>query len=228
MKKLLLAALLLVGCTDVNQIADTSVFYKRDVRIKFEGKEYLGVAVLPARDKYDLELTFAGTVDLFTFKTCHRHITQEDAGGGRIWDKKNKVSFTYRPEPSIESNDYCLAEIEGHEKEKGRHSWALIDFQTPLESLPAVTVCNGTRQGYDGVSVCQSLSGLLQRIIFTKKVSVVSPEGCPNPLTTNGEVFDIIVPTGRCVYSFRAVGEPRDYHRLTTLGYQEIMVRNMQ
>lgn len=222
--RLLLFVLMLAGCTDVNHIADTAVIYKKDVKISEGGTEHYGVAVLPAKSRYELSLTFAGQLDLFTFRSCHREVTQEDAGGGKIFGKKNQVSFTYAP-VDIEALKTCPVTIEGHEAEKGRHSWAYIDFETPLETLPAVAVCNGTRKQYRGVSICQSLSGLIQRIIFTKKVTAYSTDGCPTALTTNGEVFDIIVGRGVCEYSFRAIEEPRDFHRHTTLGYDEIMVR---
>ena len=149
MKYLLL--LLLIGCTEVTPVADTSVLYKRDVRIQFEGQDYFGVAVLPARDKYDLELTFAGELDLFAFRSCHREVTQEDAGGGRIFGKKNKVSFTYVPMAPLETGKMCSVEIEGYEAGKGRHSWGFLDFETPLETLPGLSICNGVRRQYRGV-----------------------------------------------------------------------------
>jgi hypothetical protein len=222
--RLILAALLLVSCTDVRPIAETSVFYKRDVKISFEGQEYLGFAVLPKRDKYDLALTFAGQLDLFTFRSCHREITQEDAGGGRIFGKKNQVAFTYRP-GDIETGKPCPVILEGYEVDKGRHSWAYIDFETPLETLGAVTLCNGTRKAVAGVSGCQSLSGLLQRVIFPEKVVGYGTDGCPGLITTNGEVFDLIAGNGICEYMFRTSSQPTKFHRFTTLGYTEIMVR---
>lgn len=222
--RLLLFVLMIAGCTDVSHVAETSVIYKKDVKISEGGTEHYGVAVLPAKSRYDFTMTFAGQLDLFTFRSCHREVTQEDAGGGKIFSKKNQAGFTYVP-VDIEALKTCPVLIEGYEAEKGRHSWAYLDFETPLETLPAVTVCNGNRKQYSGVSICQSLSGLLQRVVFTRKVTGYTVDGCPSPITTNGEVFDIIVGRGVCTYSFRAIEEPRDFHRHTTLGYDEIMVR---
>lgn len=219
--------LLLVSCTEVNPIADTSVNYRRDVKILFEGQEHFGVAVLPARDRYNFELTFAGELDLFTLKSCHRQVTQEDAGGGRIFGKKNKVSFSYVPVDPIETKEMCTVEIEGHEAGKGRHSWGFLDFETALETLPGLVICNGVRRQYQGVSVCQSLAGLIQNVIFTRPVKVHVGEGCPDAKTKDSQSFQIKPASGRCVYSFRAISDPKDWHRHVTFGYDQILVRSL-
>jgi hypothetical protein len=219
-----------VGCSPgpVTQIMDLeNKSYKRDVKIAFEGKTYHGVAVLPKRDKYDLEFTFAGKVDLFTFRTCHRELTQEDAGGGRIFGKNNKVSFTYVPVQGIEDH-YCPVEVAGFEKDKGRHSQAFLDFQTPLEAANAVVLCNGSRIGYDGVSVCQTLAGLITKIIFTHPTSVKSADGCADPFSTDSKSFTILQSPGRCVYSFKEKTGTKDFHRLSTIGYQDITIRSVE
>lgn len=222
-----LLILLMLGCTEVNQTADTSIIYKRDVRIVFEGQEYYGVAVLPPRERYELELTFAGELDLFTFRSCHREVTQEDAGGGKIFGKKNKVSYTYAPMNPLESGKICTVEIEGHEVGKGRHSWAFLDFETPLETLPGLTICNGVRKQFKGVSVCQSLAGLIQNVIFTRPVKAFHADDCPGVYTKDNLSFEIMQGKGRCAYSFRGIDEPRNWHRYTTFGYSEILVRSL-
>jgi hypothetical protein len=220
--------LLMLGCTEVNPIAETNVLYKRDVRIGFEGQEFFGVAVLPPRERYELELTFAGELDLFTFRSCHREVTQEDAGGGKIFGKKNKVSYTYVPVSPIETAKQCTVEIEGHEAEKGRHSWAFLEFETPLETLPGLTICNGVRKQWKGVSVCQSLAGLIQNVVFTRPVRAFHSDDCPGVYTKDNLSFEVMQGKGRCSYSFRTMGEePRDWHRYTSFGYSEILVRSL-
>ena len=224
--KSLFLILALLGCTEITQVADTSVLYKRDVRIMFEGQEYYGTAVLPARDKYDLELTFAGELDLFTFRSCHREVTQEDAGGGRIFGKRNKVSYSYQPVVPLETTGSCLAEVEGHEVNKGRHSWGIIDFETKLETLPALTICNGVRKQYKGVSICQSLAGLVQNIVFTRPVYGLTTDDCPVVSSKDSMSFEITQGKGRCVYSFQTIKDPREWHRYTSFGYDSILVRS--
>jgi len=225
--KYLLVALLLISCTEVSQVADTKVLYKRDVRILHGGREFIGIAVLPLAASYKLELTFPGEVDLFTFRSCHREVTQEDAGGGGIFGKKNRVAYTYDPVGPFETDRYCPIEISGLEQQGGRHSFAFIDFETSRETMPAVVTCNGKVKQYSGVSVCQSPAGLMQRIKFARKVSVTSLDGCPVPLSENGSAYDLLLGVGRCVYSFRSSETPQDFHRLSTIGYQEILIRKL-
>jgi hypothetical protein len=229
MKKILVLVAALLGCEGSvsQQLEFETTTYKRDVKILFEGKEYLGVAVLPRRDRYTFEMTFPGALDLFTFRTCHREVTQEDAGGGRIFGKKNKVSMVYSPVAPLET-DVCHVEIGGYEKGKGRHSWGYIDFETSFETLPAVVLCNGSREGFGGVSICQSLNGLITRIIFTKKVAVAyNKEKCSKPNSDDGMAFELLQSVGRCVYSFVTHGSPHEWHRFTTIGYQDILIRNI-
>lgn len=227
MWRLFLIVALVSGCTNVSQPLNPSKMYKRDVRIKHGGTEYIGVAVLPGGEQsYKLELTFAGELDLFTFRSCHREVTQEEAGGGRIFGKRNKVEITYVPVSPLETDKFCPIEIGGYERDGGRHSWAFIDFETPFEKMPAMVLCNGRRHGYKGVSVCQSPAGLMQQIVFSRAVTVLTTNDCPTPTSEDGgKTFDFNPALGRCVYSFRAVDAPREFHRLVALGYEEVMIR---
>lgn len=231
MLKLLIALFLLVSCSPgavVDKITPGDKIYKRDVKILFEGKEYVGVAVLPKRDTYQLEMTFAGTLDLVTFKTCHREVTQDDAGGGKIFGKKNKWTFTYTPVVGMETG-VCPVEVAGFERDKGRHSLANIDFVSGLETLPAVLLCNGKREGFQGVSACQAYTGLLAKVIFTEPVySVPDPECSSIPYSLDSMSWDMMISPGRCIYSFRSKSGNRPWHRLTTYGYEEIPIRSME
>lgn len=229
MWRIVLIAALVSGCTQVAQPLDPSNVYKRDVKILVDGVEHTGVAVLPGgQAKYTLEMTFAGRLDLFTLRSCHREVTQEEAGIGGIFGKKNKIKIDYLPVDPIESKSYCPLEIGGFEKDKGRHSWGFIDFKTPLETMPAVVLCNGVRQGFDGVSVCQSLVGLLQQVMFNEPMKLSldkdNAEDCPEPKTADGKLFEFYPEFGRCVYAFRALGTGR-FHRMTTIGYEHILIR---
>lgn len=221
--KYLLTAALLVGC-DVQHAANPEVFYKRDAVIKYAGKRFVGVAILPKAAKYDLEFNFAGDLALFSLRTCHREITQEEFGTGGIFDrKKNYVQFQYEPQPSIEAGTYCPVEVGGFD-ETGRHGWGFIDFEDDNNKLGALVQCNGFRQIYNGVSVCQSSEGLLQRITFATPVRF-SPSECLSPETDDNKTFTIPAPTGRCVYVFKELEGEKRFHRLTLIGYQSILVR---
>lgn len=222
------AVLLALGCQPgpVRQILDfEGTVYKRDVKLVFEGKEYQGVGVLPKRAKYDLDLTFVGAVDLYTFRTCHREVTQEDAGGGKIFGKKDRVKFTYTPVPGIE-DDLCVVEIIGHEKGPGRHSWGFFDFEGDVDTLPAVVLCNGQRTGFNGVSVCQARAGLITQIFFSTPVNFEYDSACIAPYTADSMKFDLVHPVGRCVYTFQEKGAQHSRHRFSTVGYQDILLKN--
>lgn len=219
---LLVFAGFLQACTPGAETEPAEIFYKRDVRITSGGKTFVGAAVLPEQALYDLRMQFAGSLDLFTFTDCHAQWTKEKAGSGGIFAPKNRLEFEYRP--TFADGTYCPVEIGGYEAIKGRHSWGFLDFKTRREELPAKVECNGSRENRVGVSVCQSLKGLVQRISFDSMVDVNPPEGCGMPLN-GAPVFEFPMNPGRCVYAFMEVMPPHRVHRLTTLGYDKILIR---
>lgn len=224
---LLFASFLFNGCTDVTHSAKPDVYYKRDAKLSYGGRDYLGVAILPRAATYRLQFSFSGDLDLFTLRTCHREITQEEFGGGGIFNRKQKqVEITYEPQPGIESGTYCPVEIGGYDAEKGRHSWGFIDFEGPTETLSGLVKCNGIRQVFNGVSVCQSLEGLAQEIVFPVDARF-APSECLSPETKDNRTFRIYPPKGRCIYVFREMGGDGRFHRLTTIGYESILVRKV-
>ena len=229
MKLLLLFLFLLVGC-DVTQTANPDVYYKRDAGVSYGGDDFIGVGVFPKSAKYQFEFKFASTLDLFTFRSCHREITQEEfqkkKSGlfGMLDRKSNKVTFTYEPQAGVEDNTYCPVEVGGYDADKGRHSWAFIDFENDRDTLTGLVKCNGVRQVYNGVSVCQSATSLLMDIVFPVEVEAANND-CITPESTDQKTFRIYMPTGRCIYVFRELTGERRYHRLTTIGYESILVR---
>lgn len=231
LRLILVIAAVVAGCSpDVRQPVNPSGVYKHDVQISVDGVNYTGVAVLPGgKSKYTLDMSFAGRLDLFTLSSCHREITQEDAGrSGGIFDRsKNRMRLVYEPVAGIEAGEFCPIMIGGFEKDKGRHSWAFIDFETPRETMPAVLLCNGARQGFRGVSVCQSGAGLMQRVFFNEPMNSENSEDCPKLKgDDDGRVFDFYPPLGRCVYTFREKAGQRRFHRLNVIGYNEILIRS--
>ncbi len=223
-----LLLLVLLGCTpkEVADIASTDVFYRRDVRITLGDRVWTGVAVLPQQSLYRLSLEFAGNLDLFTFTDCHAQWTKEKAGTGGIFGPKNEVDFNYRP--SFADETYCPVELGGYEAIKGRHAWGFIDFKTSIETAPADLECNGERQSNIGVSVCQSLTGLIQRVTFLEPMEVVPPEGCGLPISDDQKTFEFPMNAGRCVYAFLEYEGNHRIHRLTTLGYDKILIREVR
>ena len=227
MRLLAILIFLLSGCNGTGSVSpDASTFYKRDIRIAVAGHTYYGVAVLPSKARYTLDMEFSGTLDLFTFTDCHQQIARERAGNGGIFGPKNQIRIDY--EPKFAQGTYCPIEIGGYEAEKGRHSWGFIDFKTDAETLPAVVECNGYRVDSDGVSVCQALEGLAQRITFPVPVDTSAEATCGKMESEDGKAFEFPISKGRCVFAFRERDGARRIHRLTTLGYEKIMIREVR
>ena len=106
---------------------------------------------------------------------------------------------------------------------RGLHSWGFIDFEDIDHDLEARLLCNGKQSYPVGVSVCQSLNGLLQQISFPGEVNYAFSEECKMK-TKDNIVFDFEMTNGECVFLFRSK-QNKKLHRLTTLGYQEILIR---
>ena len=222
---ILVAILLLISGCDLVQQTNPDVFYRRDAVIRYGGREYLGVAVLPRSAKYDLEIEFPGNLDLFTLRTCHREFTQEDfKSGGWFSRKGNNVKISYVPQDGLEAPIYCPVELSGFDSERGRNGWGFIDFESDTEKLSGLVKCNGKRQVFNGVSVCQTLAGLMQSIVFPVKVQTAESD-CFKPETLDQMTYTIHAPVGRCVYVFREMEGEKRFHRFTTIGYQSILVR---
>lgn len=228
-KKIPLAVLLIffVGCATVQQEPDPKIYYKRDMSIKVDGKKNIGVATLPYKSKYSIEFVAKGPLDLFTFTTCNREHTQEEAGS---FFNKNKVKYDYVPNEL--EKVACPIKAGGYDI-VGKHSWAYILKDLPQPLLPAQILCNGQSWRSNGTTVCQSKEGLLQRISFDVEV-VFSPEAairkeCQEIDFENKDdkVFTYTMPNRECIYSFMEKKEPHKEHALATIGYEEILVREL-
>lgn len=214
---IVLASLLLVtGCATTSQVLDPGKFYKRDMQISIGDMSAVGVAVVPASAAYQLKLRSSGKLDLLTATTCHREIAVQGLSS-------NQGSIPYNPVAGIERDVYCPLELGGYDRTKGRHSWGIVDFETPDAKLPATLKCNGAVLESSGVSICQSHAGLVQRIEFKEAVRVAGNSACEMPKCM-GQVCDITLTLGECVYAFK--GASGLVHRLTTIGYESILMRD--
>lgn len=225
------ALLVLVSCNGEKMpVASSEVFYKRDMILEVGGVKGEGALVVPLKNVIPFLVTARGDLDLFTFTTCHREETAEDAGNvtertgwlfKRTITKKREVKLDFRP-TLIEGAGGCPVMLGGYEQSKGRHSWGFVDFETPEATLPAILNCNGLVLSVNGVSVCQARMGLIQSIKFPVSVRV-SPEASCDLGKTEGDSFEFPIPKGQCVFAFMAQDER--IHRLTTLGYEQILIR---
>jgi len=219
------------GCnTQSNPNISNEIFYKRDMILEVNGMKGEGVLVVPHASSNAFYVTARGDLDLFTFTTCHREETTEDAGNinervgwvfKRTITKKREIKFNYIPSP-IEAEGGCPVLLGGYEELKGRHSWGMVDFETPDATLPAVLACNGQVIKANGVSICQARVGLIQTITFATEVKVSPAPGCELGKIA-GAKFEFETPRGQCVFAF--ISPDARIHRLTTLGYEQVLIR---
>jgi hypothetical protein len=221
-----LCCIMIVGCTTTQKL-DPEVYYKRDMTIKYDKNTRTGTMVLPLKNKYDLYIKSEGTLDLFTLTTCHRLITQEDAGG---FFSPREVKYTYVPDAPMELTFACPMQLAGYDKD-GQHSWGFVDIETADTTLPAKIKCNGEAYNANGASICQSKMGLIQSIEFDTEV-VFSPEAQKSEFcksieytTKDNKEFIYKMPRRECAYNWMEKKNPHREHRLNTIGFESVIVR---
>ncbi len=235
-----LIILFLVSCSGlqipVQQDLQKNTNYRRDMIVTVNNNSFEGMGVVKSSNLYKFHVETRGDLDMFILSSCNRDWTKEKAwnvkkkvksglfGWGRkIKDKTREVKFDYRPITDIEKT-YCPIWLGGYEKVKGRHSWAFIDFRTPDMSLPARLECNGEATAEKGVGVCQSRTGKTQVIKFSDEM-VVSPDARCDLGNNRGIRFEFELKSDFCVYRFKRIRRPHLEFRLTTFGYDKILIR---
>ncbi len=215
------------SCASTSQELDPKVFYKRDMQVKVNGLKGDGILVVPRKTSYNFDITAQGKLDLFTFSTCHREQTREKAGKKGWFADKKRRKLTYVPAPIEAEPASCPVELGGFEKKKGRHSWAFIDFEHPETNLMAHIACNGNVYKSNGVTVCQAYAGSIQEITFTRPVLAAEKNVCTILKSKNSKKFRYKMPKGRCTFRFVTKTGEEKWHRLTTLGYEKILIREL-
>lgn len=210
--------------------------YRKDMKIKANGYSGHGFVVAPAAEKYKIEALATGRLDLFTMTSCHREITQEDAGyKGRFlgFGRNNRLAkVEYVPSRGIEDNGSCPLEFGGYEKKRGRHSWGFLIPEHSAAKLPSRVKCNGRETQYRGVSACQSRAGLIQRIEFPEEIVYHVPkeyEGLGRCQYNKIRIIDkriveYTMPEGECMLYFQEVADPGRISEHYDYGYTKIMI----
>lgn len=220
------------GCSTVGEIAKKGVFYKRDIKIKANGYQGVGVLVIPKATHIKAKLTTVGKADMFTMTSCHQEQAAEESGKrkGKLFGVfgrgRTEVEVEWSPDPDLETNQACPMNF-GQFDLKGRHGWGLMEMEDDVHQLPALLSCNGSKYNTKGVSMCQSRMDLIQKIEFPEVVNYSPEPDCPLKLNrpTDGKKFVFVINKGTCVYLFQEKGPKARFHRLTTLGYEKILVR---
>lgn len=213
---ILITSLLITGCAiPINQKADAEIYYKRDMYVEVNGRKAYGTLVVPYADKYKIKVKFPGKGDLVTLSTCHREEEHEKLG------RFERIEFkpTYK-----EKDGLCSLEIAAFEYKKGRHAWALIDFESSQFTLPAKVKCNGKQYESRGTTICQSKQGLYQELEFYEPVTISNLAKCSN-LEVDGNKVRFKVKPKECTYII--VGNSGFYHKLKVIGYEDILIRRL-
>lgn len=225
---------LFVSCSTVQPNFEPDSFkkglYRKDMKITANGFQGHGVIVVPKQKKYKMDINALGKLDLFTFQSCHREITQEDAGykGRFLGFGRNKklAKIEYQPVTGLEDAGSCPVDIGGYEKVKGRHSWGALIMENDKFKLPAIVKCNGREVQSRGTSACQSHAGLIQRIEFANPIGYNLDKNCKysSVKLINERIFQYRIPEGQCITYFREKGGQKRYAEHHDYGYSKIII----
>lgn len=217
-KVILLAILCLQSCVTTQQKLDPLVYYKRDMKIEVNGRKGYGTLVVPKSGKYEIKAWFPGKGDLLTIKTCHREHEWEKTG--------RREKFNFRPTEGLEDSGLCYLEVAAFEHKKGRHAWAMVDFETERFTLPATIKCNGATYASNGVTICQAKEGSIQYVEFSERVTPARQGKCGALNSNDDQIFQFKMPNRECTFLFK--GRSGKLHKLTTIGYEQLLIRELR
>ena len=205
----------------------TNVVYMYDLKGTVNNTAFDGVGVIPYAGVYDMKIESKVDVDLLEINSCGRNFHQESAIVAGWFKPRRAYEYIFQPDPAIENYGTCLVRFRAYNKAQGQNAWAIIDFETPDAALPAAIFCNGENSQSNGVSICQSKAGVIQRVSFDVKVKQASANLDPRCRMTSvdGHVWEYSMPTGECVSVFMEVGGQHRLHRHTTVAYTDYQIR---
>lgn len=223
------ALMMITGCATTSvTTTQPGVAYKYDIKGTINGAPFDGVGVVPYSSAYDMKITSRVDVDLLTVTSCHRDFSVESAITLGWFQAKRGYDYKYNPAPGIEDVGSCLVRFGAYNESQGQNAWGVVDFETPDTTLPAENICNEQDMSTNGVSICQSRVGLIQRLKFSspvkQAVKSLDPK-CVFSAPSDGMTWEYMTPTGECVIAFGEVGPPYRIHRHTTVGYTDIQIR---
>lgn len=226
----LLISLFLSSCASfsipTSSNSNPNAVYKYDLSLTVNGVAYNGVAVIPKAPKYTINIESRTDVDLFTITSCHRDDSALSVINVNWFHPKRGYTYTYNPVAGLEDQGSCLLRVGAYNKANGASGFGVLDFQTDMETMPAIVHCNGDMEPNEGVSVCQSRQGLIEMIEFPVQVQIDASHLDPKCQfsSADGKKWQFVMPLGECVIAFKEVGGKR-FHRLTTLGFSDIMMK---
>lgn len=191
---------------------DVSKTYRMDLDLEANGRRGNGVLVVAPAEKYVIRVRPSQKPDTVILNTCHREISM-----GR-----NDRDFTYEYVPTqVEREGFCPLELSVF-SQKLWYQGGLVVTKEGGWSLPASLLCNGQTSASEGVSACQSKSGLIQQIVFPVPVNAGVSGKCGGLTSTDGLKFEFKPKSGQCAWVFREKTGSRE-HLLTTVGYDQFL-----
>jgi hypothetical protein len=214
---ILLVIFMFSSCAKVSTIPTIDKVYKMDLFMSSGAQEGMGTLMLPRQDSYAIQVESDGKINLLTFRTCSREISVQDPRQGL---SRKRFTIKYTPN-EVERSGVCQSEVMALNI-GGQNSLGFIDYQDADTTLPAENICGGITEKTIGVSICQEREGMLEKIKFDVEV-MADPTDCILD-KTRGREFTYSIKRGRCIMAFIEVKKPNRVHRLTTLGYQELLM----
>ena len=232
----LMVAMGLSGCASLPDLWDSvlgqtnektamgAVLYRHraDMQFTIGNQVFDGIASTPLRNVQDIKIKSKVPIDRLQITSCARDRVFRDIDGGGWFGTQPGKEMTYRYEPNEKEQEVpCFLYVEAYSKRQ-LTSWGMIAFSKE-ERLPAALDCNGLREKFGGLSICQTNHGLEQSIIFQEPIVDFEADKHCNLVRKSDYKFDVKPELGFCVATF--MNDAGEMHRMLMLGYQSVLVR---
>lgn len=216
---IIILGIIIASCSQIQTTLDKTKNYKLDISIVNKEYSAIGMLVLPKKPLYTIFFEAESRISFISFRTCSREVTAEDPSVGV---NHKKYSINYAPN-EIEAEGNCPTVISAF-GDKGMYSVGMIDYEDPHATLPAENICGSYTEKTNGVSVCQERVSSMERIRFAAEVLASPDLGCELESGNRGVEFSYKIKSGYCTYAFMETKAPFRIHRLTTYGYDDIII----
>lgn len=233
-KKIIALFFLLAGCSG-SQVASvqTPIVYEADIYGTLDGNQFQGIAVGSIAVSHTIRIQSPTDVNFMTIQSCHRFEHYEDVIQSGWFQPNRGFEYTYNQSPGLEDSGICVLRLGAFTKQVGAgEAYGLMLFHNDKFTLPGENICNGADGGTTGTSICQTQTGLLERLKFKAPVAVARPtkDGAAIPGQCQGKfiddlTFEYIMPLGECVAEFMEKAEPHRKYVHLARGFNKTQYR---
>lgn len=220
----------LTGCTGQIPSATPKIIQQLDLSGTLDGVAWDGIAVGSSAQAHDIKIQSKTDVNYMTIQSCHRFEKYEDVIKTGWFEANRGFEYQYSESPGIEDNGLCILRLSAYSKQIGAgESYGLMLFHNSFFNLTGENICNGADGITTGTSICQSMSGLVQRLKFKDQV-VVSSNQKNDPIQCVGNFIDAntweyAMPTGECMVVFMTTAKPRKFYVHLAYGFNKSVYR---